>query len=165
MSDTERWLAGPVDKIPGLLQPVAHALLQAEKEISVMLIGFNEDRLWERPGTVASVGFHLQHIKGVLDRLFTYARGEALTTAQLIYLKGEGEANGSVKSLLEGITAQIGLALLQLEQTDENTLTTFRGVGRKQIPSTVIGLLFHAAEHTMRHVGQLLVTVKLLPSP
>ena len=164
MSNTERWLAGPVEKIPGLLQPVAHALLQAEKEIRAMMIGFNEDNLWVRPGELASVGFHLQHIKGVLDRLFTYARGEALSGDQLNYLKAEGEATGSVKSMLEGITAQVGLSLLQLEQTDENTLTAFRGVGRKQTPSTVIGLLFHAAEHTMRHVGQMLVTVKLLPS-
>jgi len=37
-----------------------------------------------------------------------------------------------------------------------------RGIGRKRIPTNVLGLLFHAAEHTQRHTGQLYVTVKML---
>ena len=39
-----------------------------------------------------------------------------------------------------------------------------REVGRDRIPSTVGGLIFHAAEHTQRHLGQLLVTVRVLSS-
>ena len=162
MANTERWLAGPVENIPPLLQPVAHAMIQAETEIIQIMNGFEESKLWERHRNIASAGFHLKHIRGVLDRLFTYARGEELTTEQLMYLKAEAVENGNIEELLAGISEQIKRSLSQLSQTDESILTEFRGVGRKQIPSTVMGLLFHAAEHTMRHVGQLMVTVRLL---
>ena len=33
--------------------------------------------------------------------------------------------------------------------------------GGAKLPSTVGGLLFHAAEHTLRHAGQALTTAKL----
>lgn len=67
----EVWLRGPVANIPSLLQPVAHALLQAREEVNEMLVDFPEDHLWDKPAGVASVGFHLQHLKGVLDRLLS----------------------------------------------------------------------------------------------
>ena len=35
-------------------------------------------------------------------------------------------------------------------------------VGRAKLPSNTIGLLVHAAEHTARHVGQLMTTAKVL---
>ena len=159
---TEYWMSGPVDNIPALLQPVAHALLQANLEINNLMQDFPEEKLWERPAGVASPGFHLQHISGVLDRLCTYARAEALNEAQLATLKAEGTPGSSLHDLLEQFDAQVHKTLLQLSATPEDTLTEFRGVGRKQLPSTVLGLLFHAAEHTMRHTGQLLVTVKVL---
>jgi uncharacterized damage-inducible protein DinB len=113
---------------------------------------------------VASPGFHLKHITGVLDRLFTYAAGQPLTLQQLDYLKAEAtEAEDiTVTSLLKNLDAQVALSLEALKAIDETTLTEPRGVGRQQIPSTVLGLLFHAAEHTMRHTGQLMVTVKIL---
>ena len=50
----------------------------------------------------------------------------------------------------------------QLERTDVATLTDARSVGRAGLPATVLGLLVHAAEHTTRHVGQLITTVKAL---
>ena len=148
----EVWLRGPVDGIPPLLQPVAHALLQAREEINELMTGFPEQLLFERPGGIASPGFHLQHLAGVLDRLFTYARAEALTAQQLAYLADEGKGGIGVGALLENFNKQVDIA----------TLTEVRGVGRAQIPSTVIGLMVHAAEHTMRHIGQLLVTVNWL---
>jgi uncharacterized damage-inducible protein DinB len=114
---------------------------------------------------MASPAFHLQHLTGILDRLFTYARGEGLTEEQFTYLNYEGkepEQECSVKSLLAKFNSQVDTAIEQLKHTDETTLTETRGVGRAQIPSTVIGLLTHASEHTMRHTGQLLVTVRLL---
>ncbi|HEY9259183.1 DinB family protein [Chitinophaga sp.] len=159
---TEYWMSGPVDNIPALLQPVAHALLQANLEVNNLMQDFPEARLWERPAGVASPGFHLQHISGVLDRLLTYARAEALTPEQLTYLREEGNPGKSLSELLELFNTQTHQALMQLSATPEDTLTAFRGVGRKQLPSTVLGLLFHAAEHTMRHTGQLLVTVKIM---
>ena len=160
----EYWLRGPVADITALLQPVAHALLQAKEEIVDIMDGFPGRLLWERPAGVASPGFHLRHVAGVLDRLFTYARGEALSARQLAYLAEEGnpQEDVSVQFLLEVLNAQVAKSLEQLLATDAQTLTHTRTVGRRQLPSTVIGLLFHAAEHTMRHTGQLLVTVQVL---
>jgi hypothetical protein len=37
-----------------------------------------------------------------------------------------------------------------------------RAVGRARLPATVLGLLFHGAEHTTRHVGQLVTTLKMV---
>ncbi|TLV02619.1 DinB family protein [Dyadobacter luticola] len=165
MEQPEVWLRGPLPEVPALLQPVAHALLQAGEEISLFDEKFPTKFLWEKPFGVASVGFHLQHLTGVLDRLFTYARAESLTETQLAYLKSEDKApfdGCTYHHLLEQLNQQIKLAIKQLKQTDEETLTEIRYVGRAMIPSTQIGLLFHAAEHTQRHVGQLLVTAKIL---
>lgn len=63
MDDLEYWLKGSVPEIPLLLQPVAHALLQVQKELKEVFIDFDEKKLWERPKNVASVGFHLNHLK------------------------------------------------------------------------------------------------------
>lgn len=160
----EVWLRGPLEGVPALLQPVAHALLQAQEEIHELLQGFPEAQLWKQPAGVASVGFHLQHMAGVLDRLLTYAEGRLLTEEQLQYLAGEGKpATGiSLPALLATFDQQLATTLEKLKATNPDTLTEVRGVGRKQTPSTVLGLLFHAAEHTMRHTGQLLVTVRVL---
>lgn len=158
----EYWLRGPVEGIPALLQPVAHALLQAREEINLAVAGFPLEKLWEKPAGQASVGFHLQHLAGVLDRLFTYAREEGLSEAQFAFLKAEGvAAEISIETLLQRFNRQVDLALDQLASTDPGSLTAAREVGRNKLPSTVIGLLTHAAEHTMRHTGQLLVTAKI----
>ena len=165
MDKLEVWQRGPLQEMPDLLQPIAHTLLQAEEELDEMMNNFSDDLLWQRPANVASPAFHLQHLSGVLDRVFTYARNEPLTDFQLAQLHDEDIApqqNVSVQSLLERFKRQIKTAIIQLQNTDEDTLKEYRGVGRKQLPSTVIGLLVHAAEHTMRHVGQLSVTVKIL---
>jgi len=158
----EVWLRGPLDDIPGLLQPVAHALLQACQEVNALMTGFPDELLWEKVGGVASPGFHLQHLAGVLGRLFTYARGEQLNHLQLNNLAAEGKPEGNTDKLLMTFNKQVDDALSQLSSTDESTLKEPREVGRNKLPSTVMGLYVHAAEHTMRHVGQLLVTVRVL---
>ncbi|MFB9865521.1 DinB family protein [Rufibacter immobilis] len=161
----EVWLRGLLPDVPALLQPVAHALLQAQEEVQRYLQDFPQELLWERPAGVASVGFHLQHLVGILDRLLTYARGESLSEEAFQYLKAEGTPSttgGSVEELVQNFNRQLEKALAQIKATDPSTLTQERGVGRAQLPSTVGGLLFHAAEHTQRHVGQLLVTSKIL---
>jgi uncharacterized damage-inducible protein DinB len=162
----EYWLRGPIENVPSLLQPVAHALLQARDEVEEAIKIFPENKLWEKPGGTASVAFHLQHMTGVLDRLFTYARGEQLNEQQLNYLSLEGKENKAIsaRGLFEKFSVQVDKAIDELRYTDERKLLETRGVGRKQIPSTVLGLLFHAAEHTQRHNGQLLVTAKVLSS-
>ena len=158
-------MRGPVDGIPATLQPVAHALLQAREEVNTLMEGFPEALLWEKPAGVASPGFHLQHIAGVIDRLFTYAKGNMLNAGQLQYLKQEEHPVSltcKTIELVEQFNRQVDKALVQLAATDETILTAFCGVGRAQLPSTVLGLLVHAAEHTQRHLGQLLVTVRIL---
>jgi len=163
----EVWLRGPLPQVPPLLQPVAHALLQAREEVAEYMAHFPAAKLAERPLGLASVGFHLRHLAGVLDRTFTYARGEALSEAQLAYLAAEGQPPthpGAVAELVQAFHKQVDKALAQLKATPEATLPEWRGVGRAQLPSTVIGLLVHAAEHTTRHIGQLLVTSKLVIS-
>lgn len=167
MTAPEVWLRGPLPDIPALLQPVGHALLQAREEVEALMADFNEEHLWTRPGGVASAGFHLLHLTGVLDRLFTYARGEALSAAQLKYLEAEGRPTPGARSaeLVAAFRAQVDLALVELQTIDERTLTLPRSVGRGKLPSTVLGLLVHSAEHVQRHVGQLLVTVRVLYNP
>lgn len=157
----EVWMRGPIAGIAPLLQPVAHALFQVQEEVHAITIDFPDKDLWTRPGGVASVGFHLQHMAGVLDRLFTYARGNMLTSEQLGALKREGEPSSlTLGDLLKTFDHQMERAIDQLKSTPESAVLEPRGIGRKQIPSNVLGLLFHAAEHTQRHNGQLLVTVK-----
>ncbi|MCC6286273.1 MAG: DinB family protein [Chitinophagaceae bacterium] len=163
ITSSEVWLRGPITGIPALLQPAAHALLQAREEINQFMNDFPDALLWEKPAGVAAPGFHLRHLAGVLDRLLTYAKAETLSEAQLQYLKQEETASAiTTKELLEYFNRQVDKAIAQLSATAENILTEIRGVGRQQIPSTVSGLIFHAAEHTQRHTGQLMVTVKIL---
>lgn len=162
---TEVWQRGPIPEIPPLLQPVAHALLQAREELNEYLNQFPDELLWVRPAGMASAGFHLQHLSGVLDRVFTYARAESLSDEQFRHLNAEGhDSTGKLSTLMlvERFNLQVNQALKQLTETAESTLTAYRGVGRAGLPSTVIGLLFHAAEHTMRHLGQLMVTVAVV---
>jgi len=161
----EYWLRGPVPEISPYLQPVAHALLQAREEVTIALDDLPAQLLWEKPVGVASAGFHLQHLTGIIDRLFSYAKGLQLTDEQLNYLKAEGTPAGektSKESLLIAFQEKIDEAIEMLKRMPDASLLEHRGVGRKQLPSTVLGLLFHAAEHTMRHTGQLLVTIKVL---
>jgi uncharacterized damage-inducible protein DinB len=132
------------------------------EEIKDLMKDFPDALLWERPADVASPGFHLLHITGVLDRLCTYAKGNQLTEEQLAYLKREAEAQSSVTDLVDALEQQVQRTLAYFSTIDEKGLTEKRSVGRKALPSTVHGLLFHAAEHTMRHLGQLLVTVKII---
>lgn len=161
----EVWQRGPLPEIIPMLQPVAHALLQAREEINDYMLDFPIELLWERPAGMASTGFHLQHLSGVLDRVFTYARSEGLSEFQFAQLAEEGKdsAEGyTVADLVNRFNKQVDQALVQIKNTNESTLSDYRGIGRAGLPSTVIGLLFHAAEHTMRHVGQLMVTAAVV---
>ena len=160
----EVWLRGALPGVPALLQPVAHALLQASEEITELMKEFPGQLLWHRPAGVASVAFHLQHIPGVLDRLLTYSHGAPLSADQLQALKAEGVFNETLTKdmLLDSLNNKIHLVVQELATIDENTLSEPRTVGRQQLPSTKLGLIFHAAEHTMRHTGQLHVTARIL---
>jgi hypothetical protein len=166
MSDKqpEVWLRGPIEGIPDPLQPVAHALLQALEEVRALAPELPDELLWTRPGGVASVGFHLRHMGGVIDRLFTYARGAQLDEHQRRALKTESstpEQPVTATDLVEGFALQVTGALELMREMDPGNLAEPRAVGRLGLPSTVRGLLFHAAEHVQRHLGQLLVTARV----
>ena len=162
----EFWLSGPLPNIPALLQPAAHALLQSERELKKYTSNFPKELLWAKASGRASVGFHMNHLTGVLDRMLTYTKGESLSVEQFNFLKQEGTFNleTDVEQLREQFSLKVAEALHYFETIPENSLTDKRTVGRKQLPSTVIGLLFHAAEHSQRHIGQLLVTISVLQS-
>ena len=161
--EPEVWLRGAQIGFPVLMQPIAFALQQAREDVPKYTANFPKHLLFERPGGAASLAFHLQHLTGVLDRMFTYAEGKPLNDEQLNWLNAEEKTGDFTVQQLVGIfDRQIEISLQKLKIIDIKTLTEPRGVGRKQLPSTVFGLLIHAAEHTQRHVGQLLVTVKVL---
>ncbi len=160
----EVWQCGSIENIPDLLQPIAHALLQARNEMVEMVTNFSVRLLWQKLASTATAAFHLQHLTGVLDRVFTYTRDNILSKTQLHFLAQEGKEDVLITAtaLLHNFETQIAIALIQLSITDIATVTEVRYIGCKKIPTTVIGLLFHAAEHTMRHTGQLYVTIKML---
>jgi uncharacterized damage-inducible protein DinB len=161
----EVWLRGPVSGVPASLQPVAHALLQAKEEVEAIMLNFPDRKLWERPAGVASVGFHLQHLSGVLDRLFTYARGRSLDSTQLDALRTEEQPRHpgvTARELIDAFHQEVDRTVEELRRTDEGSLREARTVGRNKLPTTVLGLMVHAAEHAQRHVGQLLVTARIV---
>ena len=162
--EPEVWLRGPVEGIATPLQPVAHALLAAAEDVERFTAGLDAGRLWSSPGEAAPVGFHLRHMAGSLDRLMTYARGESLSDAQREALANEKAATPRVtrEELLGQLRVAVDRALAQLRATPEATLDDYRAVGRAALPSTVRGILHHAAEHTARHAGQVSMTVHAL---
>jgi hypothetical protein len=163
MSQPEVWLRGPVDGVDRVLQPAAHALLQAREDVDALAPGLTPARLWTQHGKGASAGYHLLHLAGALDRLFTYARGEALTDAQKTALRAEAgdppDLDGDALAAI--VRGAIDNALAQLRRTPADSVFDERRVGRAGLPSTVLGLLFHGAEHTTRHVGQFITILRL----
>jgi hypothetical protein len=168
MSDTrqlEVWQRGPIEGIPPLLMPVAHALIQASEDIDRLAATVPAGFVWSRPGGAASIGFHVRHLGGALDRLFTYARGESLSATQKDAARAEaapGDPPPSLELVVTDTKAVIDRAMDQLRKTPTETLLEDRKVGRAGLPSNVLGLLFHAAEHCTRHVGQAITTAKIL---
>ncbi len=163
-SKPEVWLRGPIEKVPAQLMPVAHALLQAREDVSE-LINIDKSVLWERPNGAASVGFHLLHVSGSLDRLMSYAKAKSLTEEQrqaLAVEKAGGDSSFDAEYLVRNLAKTIDKALQQLQETPEEIIFAERKVGSAGLPSSVLGLLFHAAEHTQRHVGQLMTTLKVI---
>jgi uncharacterized damage-inducible protein DinB len=160
----EPWLRGPVPDVPPMLQPAAHALLQALEDVRAAVGSLDDAALWASPGAgAASVGWHVLHAGGSLDRLLTYARGRALDDAQRAALAAEKAPEPTDgATLVAQFEARVAAALAQLRATPESTLAEPRPVGRAQLPSTVLGLLFHAAEHTQRHVGAIVTTARVV---
>jgi hypothetical protein len=161
----EPWLRGPLPRIPAVLQPAAHAFVMALEDVEAALDGLTPDQVWARPGGIAPVGFHVAHLAGSTDRLLTYARGVGLDDTQRAALQREqriADERPPVDALLAAWRETVERALAQLADTPEASLAEPRAVGRAQLPSNVLGLLFHAAEHASRHTGQVVTTAKLV---
>jgi uncharacterized damage-inducible protein DinB len=159
---TEVWQRGPVDGIAPLLMPVAHALLQVKEDVDALAPQLSEEQLWIRPGGAASGGGHLRHLGGATERLLTYARGEALTPEQLAAARRESTETPALSALVAEVQARLDRALEQVAGTDPDRLLDVRTVGRAGLPSNVLGLLFHAAEHATRHMGQATTTARIV---
>lgn len=164
-SSPEAWLRGPIDGVDPHLMPVAHALVQAGDDLERAAAGLSLDELWARPGGAASVGFHLKHIAGVTDRLLTYARGETLSEEQFRALRAEGEPGdppAAAEELIRTTLAALDGAMAQVRRTSPQVLLDAREVGRAGLPTTMLGLLYHAGEHATRHTGQIITTTKVV---
>ena len=159
----EVWLRGPLPDVIPELQPVVHSLLQVREEIAEGAT-IPPVQLWARPGGAASIGFHLKHLAGSLDRLLTYARGNTLNAAQRAALAAEKatEPARTADDLVKAALEAIDRAIAQVQGTALCTLDEARGVGRARLPSTVLGLLFHAAEHAQRHSAQIITMRKVI---
>ena len=163
--ETEAWQRGPVPGFEPLLMPIVHALIQAQEDLQRLVAVVPAEHVWERPGGAASIAFHVSHTGGALDRLFTYARGEGLSDAQRAAARAEGTAAdppAPLIALVAEVDRTIERAFDQLRATKADSLLDERKVGRAGLPSNVLGLLFHAAEHCTRHVGQAITTAKIL---
>jgi uncharacterized damage-inducible protein DinB len=161
----EAWLRGPIEGVDAYLQPAAHVLVQAREDFDRATAGISLANLWARPNGAASLGFHLRHVAGSLDRLLTYARGAQLNDRQHAALKREAEPGtppDEAATLVDQARGAIDAALAQLRATRREELLEPRAVGRAALPSTVLGLLVHAAEHASRHVGQAITTAKIV---
>jgi hypothetical protein len=159
----EMWLRGPVPGVSPRLQPAAHALLQTVEDVEQAVEGLTPDQLWSSPGGAASIGFHVLHLAGATDRLCTYARGEGLSASQKAQLLAEkNPPRADIASLLAGLRQAVDCALEQLRATPDATLEEPRAIGRAALPTTVLGLLFHTAEHAQRHAGQVVTTGKII---
>ena len=165
MSEPEVWLRGPVPGYDPMVLPVVHSLLQVREDLARLQTMVAPGNVWSRPGGAASIGFHIRHAGGALDRLLTYARGETLNERQRAFLAAEetpGEPVPDLAALVAEANDTIERSLAQLRTTDTARLLDERRVGRAGLPSTVLGLLVHAAEHSTRHLGQALTTARIL---
>jgi uncharacterized damage-inducible protein DinB len=159
----EPWLRGPIEGIVPQLQPAAHAFIAALEESESICNVITAQELLLKPMGAASIGYHLFHLVGATDRLLTYARGENLTEAQVAAMKQEKqEIQKTPAELMNGVRKAMDAALHQLRSTSADQLYEAREVGRAKLPSTVIGLLFHAAEHAQRHAGQMTTTLRFI---
>jgi len=160
----EAWLSGKLEGFAPVVMPAAHALVQAINDLLKTAADLTTEELYEKPNGAASVAFHLRHIAGSCDRLLTYAQGKDLSAAQFGFLKKETAetSDSSAAELVGEAVSAIDEVLVFCKTVSPDALFEERFVGRKRLATSVFGLLFHIAEHTARHVGQVTTTVKIV---
>jgi hypothetical protein len=160
----EPWLRGPLAGASPLVAPVLRSFEQAREDLEKYTQGLTTEQIWSRPANLAPVGFQLRHIAGSVDRLMTYLLGKQLDESQMAALAKEMEPGESRESLLLRVNEALNAAGAEILRIDPSKLTEPRVVGRKRLPTTVVGLMIHIAEHTQRHVGQAITTAKFVRS-
>jgi uncharacterized damage-inducible protein DinB len=150
----EAWLRGPIPGVDPLLAPLLYSFQMAREDLARWTEGLTSGQIWATPHGFGSVGFHLRHIAGSTDRLMTYVQSKPLSETQMAVLKAEKEQGPSRETLLAALNAAFDNAEALVRSLNPAQLAEPRAVGRKRLPATVVGLLFHIAEHTQRHVGQ-----------
>ena len=158
----EPWLRGTLVEIPAVARGVLHALELAREDAKKWCGGLSEEQIHARPAGLPSLAFQLRHIAGSLDRLLTYAEGNALSGEQLQTLKDEAKSVGSAKEVLLVLEAAISRGCIRVRALASQDYELPRAVGAKRLPTTLGGLLVHIADHTQRHVGQAITTAKLV---
>jgi hypothetical protein len=161
-NNTEPWLRGTITDVHPVIAQVLYSLQHAWEDLDHFTAGLTHEQMWSRPANLAPVGFQIRHIGGSIERLLTYARGEQLSEEQMRSLKAEEIPGPGREELLASLRSQFDAAEQEIRRCDPSTLPDPRSVGRKALPTTVGGLLVHLAEHTQRHVGQAIVTAKLV---
>ena len=158
----EPWLRGTLTEVDAVPRGVLHALELAREDVARWTAGLSDEELEARPFGLPSAGFQMRHIVRSLDRLLTYAEGRQLGEEQLAALKSEMEHSDSRADLFVEFERGIDTAMTRLRAIAPESFAEARGGGRKMLPTTVGGLLVHSADHTQRHVGQLVTTAKVV---
>jgi hypothetical protein len=162
----EPWLRGPIPGVHPLVAPILFAFQQAREDLARHTAGLRREQLWIAPPGSGSVGFHVRHISGSTDRLMTYLQGIELAAEQLSALRLEAEPQNSGRDeLLAEMDGAFRRAEAVVRALDPATLAEPRTVGRKHLPTTVIGLLTHIAEHTQRHIGLAIGAARAVSEP
>jgi hypothetical protein len=162
---TEPWLRGPIAGVHPLIAPVLFAFQQAREDLATHTEGLTTTQLWTRPHGFGPVGFHLRHIAGSVERLVTYLLGRQLDERQMAAMRTEMDQGAGREELLANLESALSAAEAVIRGIDPAVLAEPRAVGRKRLPTTVVGLLTHIAEHTQRHVGQAISAAKLARIP
>jgi uncharacterized damage-inducible protein DinB len=158
----EPWLSGSHGDVPAAGRAVIHALELAQDDLTKWTAGLSDSEVHEHPLGLPSVAFHLRHIAGSVDRILCYAEGNQLSAEQLTVLKAEQAGEETLAELLGGVAASFSNADERVRVLAKADLNTSRGVGRKLLPTSIGGALIHVADHTQRHIGQVVTTAKVL---
>jgi uncharacterized damage-inducible protein DinB len=158
----EPWLRGTHADVSAVGRAVLHALDLALDDLSKWTEGLTDNQIHAQPLGLTSVAFHLRHIARSTDRLLTYAEGKQLSEEQLAALKAEKLGDETLAMLLAEVEVAFSNAAERVRVLATADFDTFRGVGRKQLPTSIGGALIHVADHTQRHVGQVVTTAKVL---
>ncbi len=159
----EPWMRGPLEGVEAFVQPVFFSFQQVREDLETHTSGLTTEQVWTQPAeNLAPLGFHLRHIPGSIERLTTYLMDRTITPEQIAFLKAEATPGASLSELTSALHDALAACEAELRTIEPKEIHAPRFIGRKRLPTTVLGLLVHIAEHTQRHLGQAITTAKLV---